>query len=83
MDVLTSKNNKEQAFDIQIHGLVQGVGFRPTVWNLARRDAIRGRVSNNEKGSRKGLSRQTLYQYDGHRRDSRKCSHCIDQGSSR
>ncbi|MDX1412168.1 MAG: acylphosphatase, partial [Nitrospirales bacterium] len=50
MDVLTSRNTKEQAFDIQIHGLVQGVGFRPTVWNLARRYGIRGRVFNNGKG---------------------------------
>ncbi len=50
MDVLRAGNTKEQAFDIQIHGLVQGVGFRPTVWNLARRYGIRGRVFNNGKG---------------------------------
>jgi hydrogenase maturation protein HypF len=50
MDALTTSKTDEQAFDIQIHGLVQGVGFRPTIWNLARHYGIRGRVSNNGKG---------------------------------
>ncbi len=50
MDALTARNTKEQAYHIQIHGLVQGVGFRPTIWNLARRYGIRGRVSNNGNG---------------------------------
>ena len=41
---------KEQAFNIQVSGLVQGVGFRPRVWNLAQRHDIRGRVSNDGNG---------------------------------
>ena len=50
MDTATVSNSKEQACSIQVHGLVQGVGFRPTVWSLAQRYNIRGRVSNNGKG---------------------------------
>ncbi len=50
MDTGTVRHSNEQAFNIQVSGLVQGVGFRPTVWNLAQRHDIRGRVSNNGKG---------------------------------
>src|SRR5262245_59890179 len=35
---------------ITVRGLVQGVGFRPTVWRLARRYNIRGRVANSGEG---------------------------------
>ena len=35
---------------IQIRGIVQGVGFRPYVYSLATRRALRGRVVNNESG---------------------------------
>ncbi|MBO0859651.1 MAG: carbamoyltransferase HypF [Chloracidobacterium sp.] len=35
---------------ITVRGLVQGVGFRPTVWRLARRHNIRGRVANSGDG---------------------------------
>ncbi|HEU0180419.1 MAG TPA: carbamoyltransferase HypF [Blastocatellia bacterium] len=35
---------------ITVRGLVQGVGFRPTVWRLARRHNIRGHVANNGEG---------------------------------
>ncbi len=35
---------------IQVHGLVQGVGFRPFVFSLARRRALHGKVCNNEAG---------------------------------
>lgn len=35
---------------IRVHGLVQGVGFRPTVWRLARRHQIRGHVLNDGQG---------------------------------
>ncbi len=35
---------------IEIEGMVQGVGFRPWVWTLARAVAIRGRVWNHTTG---------------------------------
>ncbi len=40
----------EIAERITIHGLVQGVGFRPAVWQLAREFNIRGSVINNGNG---------------------------------
>ena len=41
---------KELAWQIQIQGLVQGVGFRPAVWALAQRYHLRGRVLNTGQG---------------------------------
>ncbi|MGD9169001.1 MAG: acylphosphatase, partial [Candidatus Thiodiazotropha sp.] len=38
------------AEQIRIHGLVQGVGFRPTVWRLARENGLRGAVWNDSQG---------------------------------
>ena len=35
---------------IQVRGVVQGVGFRPFVFSLARRRALRGQVRNNAAG---------------------------------
>ncbi len=35
---------------IRVSGLVQGVGFRPTVWRLARRYGLRGWVGNDAAG---------------------------------
>ena len=35
---------------IEIRGTVQGVGFRPWVWRLARENGIAGRVSNDSRG---------------------------------
>ena len=39
-----------QAWRIRVNGLVQGVGFRPTVWRLARRHGLRGSVRNDAAG---------------------------------
>ncbi len=35
---------------IEIRGIVQGVGFRPWIWRLARENGIGGRVSNDSRG---------------------------------
>jgi len=38
------------ALDLRIHGVVQGVGFRPFVYRLAKRHALAGWVLNGESG---------------------------------
>lgn len=38
--------------DIRIHGLVQGVGFRPFIYRIALANDIRGWVENNNEGVR-------------------------------
>ncbi len=38
--------------EIRLHGLVQGVGFRPAVWRLARQYGLQGSVCNQEEGLR-------------------------------
>jgi hydrogenase maturation protein HypF len=35
---------------IQVQGIVQGVGFRPFVYSLAQKNSLTGRVLNNESG---------------------------------
>ena len=40
----------EVAERIRVQGLVQGVGFRPTVWRLARECGLRGAVWNDAQG---------------------------------
>ncbi len=39
-----------ETFKIQISGRVQGVGFRPFIYNLAKKNNLVGSVSNNAKG---------------------------------
>lgn len=35
---------------IQVRGIVQGVGFRPFIYSLAAKNSLTGRVQNNESG---------------------------------
>ena len=39
-----------EALDIQVKGIVQGVGFRPFVYRLAKKDLINGWVLNATDG---------------------------------
>ncbi len=41
---------KDSTEHIYVRGIVQGVGFRPTVWHLAQQLKLRGDVSNNGGG---------------------------------
>ena len=41
---------KEQGVQNQVRGQVQGVGFRPFVWRLARERGLRGQVWNDPEG---------------------------------
>ena len=37
-------------FAVRVSGVVQGVGFRPFIYNLARRHGLSGTVLNNSRG---------------------------------
>lgn len=50
--VLTLQASEHVAVMIRVRGLVQGVGFRPAVWRLARQHQIRGYVLNDGQGVR-------------------------------
>ena len=39
-----------QGEEIRVQGIVQGVGFRPTVWRLANELGLRGTVRNDNHG---------------------------------
>ncbi|SOB93497.1 carbamoyltransferase HypF [Rhodobacter maris] len=41
---------KQQGWQIRVRGQVQGVGFRPFVWQLAQARGLRGTVSNDAEG---------------------------------
>jgi hydrogenase maturation protein HypF len=46
--LMTAK--EEYSFLIKINGIVQGVGFRPFIYNLARKSGFSGNVSNTTEG---------------------------------
>ncbi len=46
----STKKHKDRGVELLIHGIVQGVGFRPFVHNLATRLKISGTVSNSSAG---------------------------------
>lgn len=45
-----SKSNGIETVEIRVRGTVQGVGFRPTVWRLARENDLVGHVLNDNAG---------------------------------
>lgn len=47
---LATANPQRKGLTIRVRGLVQGVGFRPTVWRLARDCGISGEVWNDAAG---------------------------------
>jgi hydrogenase maturation protein HypF len=47
---MLSSNEFMKRAEIEITGIVQGVGFRPFIFNLAKTHSVRGWVLNNEKG---------------------------------
>ncbi len=46
----TSTSHTIDARQIRINGIVQGVGFRPTVWRLANEFGLQGKVLNDGNG---------------------------------
>ncbi|GAI20290.1 unnamed protein product, partial [marine sediment metagenome] len=44
------KNNNLKTFNINISGIVQGVGFRPFIYKLAQKYNINGMVTNTTEG---------------------------------
>ena len=42
--------NQVKGVSIRVRGLVQGVGFRPTVWRIAKRLGLTGTVMNDSEG---------------------------------
>ena len=46
----TPQHNTLAAATLRVRGTVQGVGFRPTVWQLARQAGLRGYVRNDADG---------------------------------
>ncbi len=49
-ETLTKIPNKIIRKEIRINGIVQGVGFRPFIYNLANRFGLSGAVSNSDDG---------------------------------
>jgi len=46
----SAEPNSVETVEIRVRGTVQGVGFRPTVWRLARESALTGLVLNDGAG---------------------------------
>src|SRR5947209_3475636 len=47
---LTGLLHTIETVEIRVRGTVQGVGFRPTVWRLARENGLAGHVLNDSSG---------------------------------
>ncbi|HEV7904082.1 MAG TPA: carbamoyltransferase HypF [Pyrinomonadaceae bacterium] len=50
MSVVAEHLSRIVRVQLLVRGIVQGVGFRPYVYSLARRNALRGQVLNNSTG---------------------------------
>ncbi|MFN7939596.1 MAG: carbamoyltransferase HypF [Bryobacteraceae bacterium] len=68
----------------RIQGTVQGVGFRPFVYHLARQNGLAGWVSNTSAGAELEVEgdRRALMEFDG-RLESDKPAHCFYAGLER
>jgi hydrogenase maturation protein HypF len=56
------KVNKKNSFLIEISGIVQGIGFRPKIYNLAQKYKLSGYVFNTGSGVKiaaEGLKQNT------------------------
>ena len=49
-DVVSGEPHAVETVEICVRGTVQGVGFRPTVWRLARENGLIGQVLNDSAG---------------------------------
>ena len=47
---LTEHDGPMEAVEIRVRGIVQGVGFRPTVWRIAKDESLCGEVLNDGSG---------------------------------
>lgn len=47
---IPEETDGQSVFEIRVRGLVQGVGFRPFVWQLASRKGLAGEVLNDAQG---------------------------------
>lgn len=49
-DAAPTEPHAVETVEIRVRGTVQGVGFRPTVWRLARENSLTGHVLNDNAG---------------------------------
>jgi hydrogenase maturation protein HypF len=47
---ITTENKNITLYSINISGIVQGVGFRPFIYKLAKENNLNGRVTNTTEG---------------------------------
>jgi hydrogenase maturation protein HypF len=50
-ELSAERATRDTAALLRVRGVVQGVGFRPTAWRIARRLDLRGWVKNDGQGA--------------------------------